>query len=548
MSDNTIQDKAIVFLRKKSEYLYRLQTDAAFLAEELNKTGQKKAEESYLFYSALPASGINKFRLEILDMMRKGKKINKYALAIAAEKYFENAIFMFQSAFFDIIFTREEQAICREYLSMLAESIIAGLKLKNRKYIIENFSERSAGCTIEIWQNEGSLSETFFGVSDLFYFRKPEIELAVLKGKFYYSTKSKQAEECESFEEVIAFLSDRGVPRSMSYKTENHTGENIAIRLDSSSKTKEPEIKKFPRPWKWMLSVENDQKLWNKCLNRDIVAMHPGKCANHFIHNVEPGDIIYVKHKKGMVIARGVVRPGYEFINEEELHTRKIEWTNVCELKFNDILLYEPFSDITRHTRTLEKLDNLFRQARVESPREKLTRYGGKSTAIKQMADNRQAMLLKGKNGVDLKKLAEDIAFYILRQKDEGKLKRISPSQSAALDNYMFGNKELSGFPPEDPFIALIDKAKANPFIQYAVIAENIDRSNAAELVEKSLMFCDSDTFNSTLLKIAENLPSKRPALPANVHIIATMDSDGNKSKIAEKLLSKIFCIYEHSN
>ena len=392
MANRTKEDKAIDFLKKKSEYIYSLHSDAAFLAKELGRTGQEKSEELYSFYSAMPDSDINKFRLEILEIMRKGKRINKYSMAMTSEKYFENFIFTFPNAFFDILFPNEEQILCREYLSMLAESMITGLKLRNRKYIIKNFSDSSSVCSIDICRNESSLSSSYFGIADYTHgFRKhtqnPEIELAVFKGKCYYGMDAKfdpsarrnrfdifghfdesdPFDECTSFEEMIAFLSDTGgetrhiIPEILDIPKKPPV--QISTPTPPIPQIKKPEIKKLPRPWKWMMCVDKDLELWHKCLQRGIVALRPGPCASYLRQRMQPGDIVYVKHKKKMVIARGIIQPGYEFIEEEELYTRKVEWTNLSELKFNEIIVYEPLSDITRHEKAVNILEELFAKA-----------------------------------------------------------------------------------------------------------------------------------------------------------------------------------------
>ena len=697
MENNEKQDKAISYLKEQSLFLFNLQSDIVFLAEELNKLDAKRSEELYNRYSNMPDSDINKFRIEIFEIMKSGIKINKYALADAAEKYFENASFSIYKAFYDVLFGQKEQDMCREYLIFLADSIIKALNLKNNKYDIENFSVDSHICSISIYENRNFRPNSYFGIFNPqwggYYHKKPEMECSISKGKLYYSYMD-NVSEAESFEELTAFLSDRGsrhqhietmlrslssrdkdkaryqkfwlihaenaepatnnkiampLPEEISFerlekcgkkedfiseysKKEDspeknslwnmakemisgnnrngtqsldsiwtfakdllpddqvflHNGKkiyavgiitagcfynkgNVCVRVDwqrireietsvnipegnpaeikrSDADKIAAEIKersKLPRPWKWMMCVDKDLKLWHKCLQRGIVALRPGPCASYLRQRMQPGDIVYVKHKKNMVIARGIIQPGYEFIDEEELYTRKVEWTNLSELKFNEIIVYEPLSDITRHEKAVNILEELFAKADSSKIFENDILKEEQNQKLKKIADGHQFILLKGTSRSDKKIIADFLSFYIARHAEERRIERIQAGQSSAFDSYIAGNIDLGTFGINDPFMSLVEKAKNSPFMQYAAIAENINRSNAVVLIERVLSYFDKEMSEKILLKISEDALSHRPPIPANLHIIATIDTEDKNSVIAEKLLKNMFCVYE---
>ena len=81
-----------------------------------------------------------------------------------------------------------------------------------------------------------------------------------------------------------------------------------------------------------------------------------------FTHEMKPGDIVFVKKGRNMIIGRGVVESDYEFDDSKNdyKHIRKVRWTDEGEWEYPQKLPMKTLTLINSYKEMIERLDGLF--------------------------------------------------------------------------------------------------------------------------------------------------------------------------------------------
>ena len=80
-----------------------------------------------------------------------------------------------------------------------------------------------------------------------------------------------------------------------------------------------------------------------------------------FVNEMKPGDIVFAKRGRSLIVGRGVVTSDYYYDNSHELqpHLRKVKWTHKGEWKSNSMLAMKTLTNITRYTDDVKQLNKL---------------------------------------------------------------------------------------------------------------------------------------------------------------------------------------------
>ena len=92
-----------------------------------------------------------------------------------------------------------------------------------------------------------------------------------------------------------------------------------------------------------------------------------------FAYKIKPGDIVFAKKGRSMIVGRGVVTSDYYYDANHEIqpHLRKVDWTDKGEWKSDSLLAMKTLTNITRYTDDVNKLNSLFRKNdKVKEPLE----------------------------------------------------------------------------------------------------------------------------------------------------------------------------------
>lgn len=80
-----------------------------------------------------------------------------------------------------------------------------------------------------------------------------------------------------------------------------------------------------------------------------------------FANEMKPGDIVFAKKGRSMIVGRGVVTSDYYYDSNHEIHPhlRKVNWTHKGEWKSESMLAMKTLTNITRYTNDLKQLNKL---------------------------------------------------------------------------------------------------------------------------------------------------------------------------------------------
>lgn len=102
--------------------------------------------------------------------------------------------------------------------------------------------------------------------------------------------------------------------------------------------------------------------------NEDNTYTNASLAIWQFCREMRPGDIVYVKRGKTLIVGRGVVKGGYVYNGEryEYRNSRSVEWTHSGEWEYSKMLPVKTLTRINDYEEMIERLENLF------NPQEKL--------------------------------------------------------------------------------------------------------------------------------------------------------------------------------
>ncbi|MDE5977323.1 MAG: hypothetical protein K2G70_02500, partial [Turicibacter sp.] len=125
-------------------------------------------------------------------------------------------------------------------------------------------------------------------------------------------------------------------------------------------------------------SKEQMKKAMKQCYNEDISYINRAHATWQFVHEVKPGDIIFVKRGLSTVIGRGVVTSDYQYHSKRKdsfKNIRLIHWTHRGIWEHPGKAVSKALTDITPYTEYVEKLKALFEEGIGEDTEEQAVSY-----------------------------------------------------------------------------------------------------------------------------------------------------------------------------
>ena len=168
------------------------------------------------------------------------------------------------------------------------------------------------------------------------------------------------------------------------------------LQNDGASKRDLPKEKETIRNNKvnyWMYSPGENAKFWDDNYQEGVMAIGWGKLGNlkdykdgdaykeklrqyygagtshiqdacmlyNFAYDMKPGDIVFAKKGRSLIIGRGVVTSNYIYDENrnEQPNIRKVDWTNCGEWKTDSFQVMKTLTNITLYTDYIDKLNQL---------------------------------------------------------------------------------------------------------------------------------------------------------------------------------------------
>ena len=148
---------------------------------------------------------------------------------------------------------------------------------------------------------------------------------------------------------------------------------------------------------------------------------------------------------------------------------------------------------------------------------------------IRQRLLEKKNLILQGPPGTGKIWLAKKLAFVVIGERKENKIRPVQFHPNLSYEDF------VRGWRPSDegkldlidgPFLQMIDTAKDDPDSKYAIIIEEINRGNPAQIFGEMLTLLESDKRNEDeALELSyPKCEGERVYIPENLYVIGTMN------------------------
>lgn len=165
---------------------------------------------------------------------------------------------------------------------------------------------------------------------------------------------------------------------------------------------KEPKSGTTPKIAYWTYSPGRNASKWDECIKEGIMCIGwdeledfsayssreemakkiqklfsiKGSAKNdslavwQFCHEMKPGDIVFAKKGRGVIVGRGIVESDYMFdsTRSEYMHVRKVNWTNIGEWKTEGMNTMKTLTNVSRYSKYVDAMNKLIDKKKTPIP------------------------------------------------------------------------------------------------------------------------------------------------------------------------------------
>lgn len=346
----------------------------------------------------------------------------------------------------------------------------------------------------------------------------------------------------------------------------------------------------------WLYSPGNNACMWDEFRTRGIMAIGWGeigdlnefaskdeikqkmkacfgegksyKNAAHavwqFLHEMKPGDIVFVKKGMYSIVGRGVVQSDYEYEADREdefRNVRQVNWTHSGEWPHPGQAAMKTLTDITPYTDYVEKLKAFFEEEDADDEEETETEFlpYTQEDFLKEvymtpqnydtlcgLLKRKKNIILQGAPGVGKTYTAQRLAYSIMGVKNQSRVMLVQFHQNYGYEDFVMGfrpRKSDAGFElKEGPFYKFCKAAEIDSENLYFFIIDEINRGNLSKIFGELFMMIEADKRGNALrLLYSDELFS----IPQNVYLIGTMNTADRSLAMIDYALRRRFAFFE---
>lgn len=346
----------------------------------------------------------------------------------------------------------------------------------------------------------------------------------------------------------------------------------------------------------WIYSPGDGATIWDECYNNGIMAIgwdpignlsaysskdemkqamkekidpsKPYKNAAHatwqFANEMKPGDVVFAKKGRHLVIGRGVVESGYEFdpSRQHYKNVRKVNWTHKGEWDHPGQAVMKTLTDITSYTDYVEKLNAMFESDTIDDVEEQEIEYPAYDAekfheevymdedsyetlvALVALVRNKKNVILQGAPGVGKTFAAKRLAYSMMGVKDPNRVMMVQFHQSYSYEDFIMGFRPSEkGFElKRGAFYNFCKEAEIDSENDYFFIIDEINRGNLSKIFGELFMLIESDKRGVELQLLYSD---EKFSVPSNVYIIGMMNTADRSLAMLDYALRRRFAFYE---
>lgn len=148
---------------------------------------------------------------------------------------------------------------------------------------------------------------------------------------------------------------------------------------------------------------------------------------------------------------------------------------------------------------------------------------------VLQRLKDKKNLILQGPPGTGKTWLATKLAFALLGGKDRRRVERFQFHPNLSYGDFIRGYRPQGEKGPtlvDGPFLKVVNNAKEDPDRDYALVIEDINRGNPAQIFGEMLTLLEADKreYSEALTLAHPHTPDERVYIPPNVYVIGTMN------------------------
>ena len=284
-----------------------------------------------------------------------------------------------------------------------------------------------------------------------------------------------------------------------------------------------------------------------------------------FAVSMKPGDIVFAKKGRSMIVGMGVVTSEYYYDENRKNHPhlRKVNWTHKGEWKSDSLLAMKTLTNITRDTGLVKQLNKLIDGNPVNKdisiePKNDIKENYSKDKFLEEVfvTENdfiklrnlllrKKNLILQGAPGVGKTFAARRLAYAIMGEKDDSRVMQVQFHQNYSYEDFVMGYKpnENGGFNLNyGIFHKFCRRASIDKERPYFFIIDEINRGNLSKIFGELLMLIESD-YRDKPIQLSYN--DETFAVPSNIYIIGMMNTADRSLAMIDYALRRRFSFFE---
>ena len=167
-----------------------------------------------------------------------------------------------------------------------------------------------------------------------------------------------------------------------------------------------------------------------------------------------------------------------------------------------------------------------------------------------QSLQAKRNMILQGPPGTGKTWLAKKLAYALIGQKDEDKVRQVQFHPNLSYEDFVRGWRPQSNGTlglVDGPFLQLAELARQDPAGTYVMVIEEINRGNPASVFGELLTLLEADkrTSDNALILAYQHVPGERFHIPPNLYVIGTMNLADRSLALVDFALRRRFAFFD---